>query len=326
MSAFHFSELSPELILDALASVGLYLDSGLTPLNSYENRVYQFMAEDRRRYVAKFYRPQRWSAAQILEEHELALYLQDNEVNVAAPMRFNGTTLHQHQGFLFAVWPSVGGRHVELDNLDQLEMVGHQLGLWHSLSPAQPLAARGCYSHQRFVAEPITELSQMSPWPPAMAGEFTSMLASLSALLRPMLEQPVRQIPIHGDCHIGNILWRDGPMLVDLDDCLMGAAIQDLWMLLSGDEAEQRMQLDALLSGYEEFCEFDVAQLRLIEPLRTARMIHHLAGLHRRWDDPAFPKAFPWFHEEAFWLAQHQQLAEQLVRLKGPSFSLTPYH
>ena len=326
MSEFHFAELSPDLILDALASVGLYLESGLTPLNSYENRVYQFLAEDRRRYVAKFYRPQRWSCEQILEEHRLALFLSENDVNVATPLVFNGATLHHYQGFLFAVWPSVGGRHVEPDNLDQLEMVGHQLGLWHSLSSAMPLAARGSYTHQRFVAEPVASLIQNAPWPKALGSDLSSLLGALSAMLQPLLAQPVTQIPIHGDCHIGNILWRDGPMLVDLDDCLMGPAIQDLWMLLSGDEADQRMQLDALLAGYEEFCEFDLSQLRLIEPLRTARMIHHLAWLDRRWEDPAFPKAFPWFHGDSFWLTQRQQLTEQLTRLKAPPLSLTPYH
>lgn len=326
MSAFHFANLSPDLILDALASVGLYLESGLTPLNSYENRVYQFLCEDRRRYVVKFYRPERWSSQQILEEHRLTHYLSDNEVNVAPPLELAGSTLHAHGGFLFAVWPSVGGRHLEPDNLDQLEMVGHQLGLWHSLSPAMPLSARGVYSHERFVAEPLAQLLLHSPWPRKLNPEFTELLTKLSAALLPPLTLACPHIPLHGDCHIGNILWRDGPMLVDLDDCLMGPAIQDLWMLLSGDEADQRMQLDALLSGYEEFCAFDLGQLRLIEPLRTARMIHHLAWLNRRWPDPAFPKAFPWFAEEEFWLNQRQQLGQQLMRLKAPPLALTPFH
>jgi Ser/Thr protein kinase RdoA (MazF antagonist) len=326
MSAFHFASLTPDLILDALGSVGLSLESGLTPLNSYENRVYQFLCEDKRRYVAKFYRPERWSQAQILEEHRLTQYLNDNDVNVAPPLLLGESTLHEHAGFLFAVWPSVGGRHLEPDNLEQLEMVGHQLGLWHSLSPAMPLLERGAYSHERFVAEPIMQLRKNIPWPRTLDGEFSQLLSTLSEALLPSLTEPCPYIPLHGDCHIGNILWRDGPMLVDLDDCLMGPAIQDLWMLLSGDEAEQRMQLDALLAGYEEFCEFDTRQLRLIEPLRTARMIHHLAWLNRRWPDPAFPRAFPWFAEEEFWLTQRQQLTQQIARLKAPPLALTPFY
>lgn len=326
MSAFHFANLTPDLILDALVSVGLYPESGLTPLNSYENRVYQFLGEDRRRYVVKFYRPERWSSSQILEEHQFTHYLSENDVNVAPPLEIAGSTLHAYAGYLFAIWPSVGGRHLEPDNLNQLEMVGHQLGLWHSLSPSQPLLVRGHFSHARFVAESVAQLLLHSPWPRTLGEEFAELLARLSTALQPFLAHPYPQIALHGDCHIGNILWRDGPMLVDLDDCLMGPAIQDLWMLLSGDEAEQRMQLDALLSGYEEFCVFDLGQLRLIEPLRTTRMIHHLAWLNRRWPDPAFPKAFPWFAEEEFWLNQRQQLEQQLERLKAPPLALTPFH
>ena len=153
----------------------------------------------------------------------------------------------------------------------------------------------------------------------------TSLLASLSALLRPMLEQPVRQIPIHGDCHIGNILWRDGPMLVDLDDCLMGPAIQDLWMLLSGEPMEQRYKLELLLEDYQQFCDFDFSQLQLIESLRSMRMVHYMAWLARRWSDPAFPLHFPWFNTDAYWQQQLVVLQNQSLRMQQPPLRLHPY-
>ena len=323
MSAFHFGTLTPELILDALASCDFYLESGLTALNSYENRVYQFVAEDKRRYVVKFYRPERWSQAQIDEEHGLAAYLAEQEVSVAMPLVCRGQTLHQHQGFLFAIWSSVGGRHIEPDNLDQLEAVGHQLGRWHSLSPGYPLQHRAAITFSRCVAEPCQQLRQMALWPAVMTSDFARLLQQLVEALRPAFSLPFAAIPLHGDCHIGNVLWRDGLLFVDLDDSVTGPAIQDLWMLLSGEQAEQRLQLDTLLAGYEEFCEFDVRQLQLIEPLRTARMISHLAWVGKRWADPAFPIAFPWFATEAFWLEQYQTLQQQLVRLKQPPLALT---
>ena len=322
--AFHFATLTPDLILDALASCGFYLDSGLTPLNSYENRVYQFIAEDRQRYVVKFYRPERWSAEQLREEHELAEFLAAQDVNVAVPLSIRGATLHHFHGFNFAVWPSLGGRHLEPDNLDQLEAVGHQLGLWHSCSHQYQLKYRPRISASYSLALPCNELSRLSPWPRAMAGEFAEILQLLTQAVTPCFEQPVAMFPLHGDCHIGNILWRDKPLLVDLDDCVTGPAIQDLWMLLSGDDAEQRMQLDALLAGYEEFAVFDIAQLRLIEPLRTMRMVSHMAWLAKRWEDPAFPTAFPWYATEEYWLGQAKSLRQQLEKLKQPPLVLTP--
>lgn len=325
MSAFHFDNLMPELILDALASVGLYLDSGLTALNSYENRVYQFRLEDGQRCVAKFYRPERWSLSQLQEEHALAYHLAAQEVAVAVPLQWQGSSLHQYGGYVFAVWPSLGGRHVEPDNLDQLEAVGHQLGLWHASVTDYTLPARGHFSHALWVLKPIEVLMAQPRWPASMQTAFAHLLAELAHALKGPLSQPWPQLALHGDCHLGNILWREGPLLVDLDDCRMGPAMQDLWMLLAGDESEQRLQLDALLSGYEEFTAFDHRQLALIEPLRTTRMISHLGWLSLRWGDPAFPAAFPWFATENFWVEQYRVLSEQCERLKAPPISLTSY-
>lgn len=323
-ASFHFATLTPDLILDALASCGFYLESGLTPLGSYENRVYQFVAEDRQRYVVKFYRPQRWSAAQIQQEHQLALFLAEQEVSVAAPLVIAGRTLQEYQGFYFALWPSLGGRHLEPDNLDQLEAVGHQLGLWHSVAHQCSLAQRPAMGAEWSLLQPITRLTQAAPWPASLSAEFAELFSCLKLALLPVLAQPFELLSLHGDCHIGNILWRDKPLLVDLDDCLRGPAIQDLWLLLSGEEAEQRLQLDALLAGYEEFSHFDMSQLKLIEPLRTLRMLNHIDWLTRRWADPAFPAAFPWFGTDDYWLEQAKNLRQQLERLKQPPLALTP--
>lgn len=326
MSAFHFDTLMPELILDALASVGLYLDSGLTALNSYENRVYQFRIENGQRYIAKFYRPERWTVAQLREEHGLAFHLAASEVSVVVPEVIQGRSLHEFAGYAFAVWPSMGGRHIEPDNLDQLEAVGHQLGLWHASVSGYALPARGHFSHALWVLSPIEVLVRNPRWPVAMQTEFAHLLAELAQLLKGPLSQAWPQLALHGDFHLGNILWRDGPLLVDLDDCRMGPAMQDMWMLLSGDEAEQRLQLDALITGYEEFMAFDRRQLALLEPLRTARMLSQLGWISQRWNDPAFPLAFPWFATEAFWVDQYRLLTEQRDRLKAPPISLTSYH
>ena len=322
---FDFHALSPDLILDALADLGLTVDSGLTALNSYENRVYQFRLEDGQRAVIKFYRPERWNATQIQAEHDLAFYLAEEEVAVATPWRINGRSLHQHAGYLFAVWPSLGGRALEVDNLDQLAAVGHQLGAWHARVAGYALPVRGGFRPAERLQPALQRLLTTAPWPQALDGEMRQTLASLGEALQAPLSQPWHALALHGDCHPGNLLWRDGPLLVDLDDCCMGPAIQDLWMLLSGDHDEQRLQLDTLLEGYETFCDFDRRQLALIEPLRALRMVSWLAWIQQRWTDPAFPRAFPWFDSDSFWLQQIQLLQGQRRQLDMPALSLTPW-
>jgi len=323
VSQFHFQQLTPDRMLDALAGVGLYPDSGLLPLNSYENRVYQFRNETGERLVVKFYRPERWSAEQIREEHALAAFLAAEEVPVAVPLTLDGQTLHQHGDHWFALWPSLGGRHLEPDNLAQLEAVGHQLGRWHAAARRFCLQTRPRLDPRQSLPLALSQLSAAAPWPAALAAPLCSVLARLVQQVSECWHEAWTPLALHGDCHLGNILWRDGPLFVDLDDCLSGPAVQDLWLLLSGDQAEQRLQLDTLLSAYEEFTEFDHRQLALIEPLRTQRQIQHLAWLARRWADPAFPVAFPWFSTEAFWLQQLQQLTEQERALTAPPISLT---
>ncbi|MBS1206802.1 MAG: stress response kinase [Proteobacteria bacterium] len=325
-NAFTFQTLHPDTIMDALFAQGIRVDSGLTALNSYENRVYQFQDEDRRRYVVKFYRPERWSAAQILEEHEFALDLQRDDVPVAAPLAFNHQTLLTHQGFCFAVFPSVGGRQFEADNLDQMEWVGRYLGRLHQTGSKKRFTHRPDIGVKEYLIEP-RQLFETTTLIPASLKE--AFLSAVDKLIDAVMEQwhsRFNLLRLHGDCHAGNILWRDGPMFVDLDDARNGPAVQDLWMLLHGDKAEQRMQLEMIVEAYEEFCEFNRTEIGLIEPLRAMRQVYYLAWLIRRWDDPAFPKNFPWLCSEDHWRRQTSIFLNQVNVLQEPPLALTPMY
>ena len=325
-SAFAFQTLSPDLIMDALEAVGIRVDSGLLALNSYENRVYQLLDEDRRRYVVKFYRPQRWSAAQIREEHAFACELAAAEIPVVAPLTLQGDTLHQHEGFWFAVFPSVGGRQYEVDNLEQLEWVGRFMGRLHQQGQKQLFNARPTLGLDEYLYQPRAFLQQSDFIQAELRPVF---FADLNMLINEIEQhwysdwQPLR---LHGDCHPGNILWRDGPLFVDLDDARNGPAVQDLWMLLNGERHERLMQLDILLESYGEFCDFTARELQLIEPLRGLRMVHYMAWLARRWEDPAFPRSFPWFAEPRYWEQQILACKEQIAALREPPLQLMPMY
>lgn len=325
-SAFNFQTLTPDLILEGLAQCGIRVDSGLSELNSYENRVYQLMDEERQRYVVKFYRPERWSDAQIAEEHAFAAELVQAEIPLAAPLRLQGATLHHYQGYAFAVFPSLGGRQYEVDNLDQLEWVGRYLGRIHQVGRRQHFSERPTMGLDEYVYQPRAELAHSSLVPDDLR---ESLLATLDALIGALVvlwRDDCSLLRLHGDCHPGNILWRDGPLFVDLDDARNGPAIQDLWMLLNGDEAEKRLQLDIVLEAYTEFSDFDVRELALIEPLRAMRMIHYLAWVCRRWQDPAFPRSFPWMADRQFWHSQIQTFHQQLGLLQAAPLKLTPMY
>ncbi|NMH60386.1 serine/threonine protein kinase [Alteromonas ponticola] len=324
MADFDFSGLDPDTILNALESVGIYPRTGLLALNSYENRVYQFQDDDGRRLVTKFYRPQRWTDDAIKEEHAFALELAGADIPVVAPMAFDGRTLLHHEHFRFSVFPSVGGRQFEADNLDQLEWMGRFIGRIHQVAKASNFAHRPRISVADYLDIPRAALSVSELVP-------HNLQTALFAILDPIIDTVKRQyttngeIRLHGDCHAGNILWRDGPTFVDLDDCRSGPAIQDLWMMLSGDRNQQQLQLETLVEAYEEFSEFNPTELNLIEPLRAMRMIHYMAWLSNRWQDPAFPRAFPWFAEQKYWEGQILALKEQLSALNEPPLRLSPY-
>jgi Ser/Thr protein kinase RdoA (MazF antagonist) len=321
MTTFDFSGLTPDLILDAIESVGIRVDSGLLALNSYENRVYQFVAEDRKRYVAKFYRPQRWTPHQIQEEHDFSIELAEHEIPVVPPIQYSGQSLHQYQGYYFALFNSVGGRQFEVDNLDHLEWMGRFIGRIHAVAKSKEFVYRPQMSIKEHLTTPLHELQNSSLIPCHLHDAFYTILEQVVEITRKQYTNSTN-IRLHGDCHPGNILWRDGPTFVDLDDCRSGPAVQDIWMMLSGDRQQQFIQLDTLLEAYEEFNTFDNNQLALIEPLRAMRMVHYMAWLAKRWQDPAFPQAFPWFADGKYWEQQILSLKEQFSALHEAPISL----
>jgi Ser/Thr protein kinase RdoA (MazF antagonist) len=319
MSSHPYEHLTPDVVLDALSSVGLHGDGRLLALSSYENRVYQVQLEDPYQgndsVVAKFYRPGRWSDAQILEEHSFSAELMAAEIPAVGPLVLAGRTLHEHAGFRFSVSPRRGGRRPELDDFEVLEWIGRFLARIHTVGAARPFVARPQLDVQTFAIEPRDWLLAHDAIPLDVQGSWLKHCDEAIAMIAAALDtSPSRRIRLHGDCHPGNILWTpdQGPHFVDLDDACTGPAVQDLWMLLSGERRERTQQLGALVDGYEQFREFDRRELALIEPLRTLRLIHYSAWLARRWDDPAFPPTFPWFGSSDYWQGQVQMLQEQL--------------
>ncbi|MCK8097743.1 serine/threonine protein kinase [Pseudoalteromonas sp. 1CM17D] len=324
MSKFSFEDLTPDLILDAIESVGIYAESGLLALNSYENRVYQFKAEDGLRYVVKFYRPERWSKAQIQEEHDFAFELAEAEVPVVAPIKHNGESLFEHQGYVFVLFPSVGGRQFEVDNLDQLDVMGRLIGRMHQVAKSKAFEHRPTFSCEEYLHTAKVHLQKSNLVPMGISTAFYTILDLVIEQAQAQYKN-VQEIRLHGDCHAGNILWAgEALMFVDLDDARQGPAIQDLWMMLSGDRQTQLLQLDTLVNAYEEFCDFDHTQLKLIEPLRAMRIIHYMGWVAKRWSDPAFVRNFSWFAEDKYWEQQILALKEQLAALQEAPLKLLP--
>ncbi len=340
-SASHpYEALTPDLVVDALDHVGLAGDGRLMSLNSFENRVYLAHLEDGLApdplagaldaVVLKFYRPGRWSTAQILEEHAFAAELMAADVPVVGPLRLQGQTLHHFGGFAFSVSPRRGGRRPELDDFEVLEWIGRFLARIHNVGAASAFVHRPALDRQTFATEPvewllthdIIPLDVQSAWQ-AACNDAIQIIAD-SAMGTGATAQNYSKIRLHGDCHPGNILWTPvdrpggGPHFVDLDDARSGPAVQDLWMLLSGERADRTQQLSALLDGYAQMRSFDRRELALIEPLRTLRLIHYSAWLARRWEDPIFPANFPWFGSSDYWQGQVQMLVEQCEAMQAP--------
>ncbi|MBK6593155.1 MAG: serine/threonine protein kinase [Burkholderiales bacterium] len=335
--AHAFESLTPDAVLDALDSVGLRGDGRLTALSSYENRVYQVQLEDGSAVVAKFYRPGRWTDEQIQEEHDFAAELMAAEVPAVGPLVLQGASLHHFGDFAFSVSPRRGGRPPELDDGEVLEWIGRFLARIHTVGAKKPFASRprldaasfGVESMQWLLEHDKVPLDVQSAWTKVCTNaiELVATHAALTAArgIKHSKDSDIRILRLHGDCHPGNILWTPtdaalaagpGPHFVDLDDARSGPAVQDMWMLLSGDRSQRTRQLGALVDGYEQFRDFDRRELALIEPLRTLRLIHYSAWLARRWDDPAFPVNFPWFGSSDYWQGQVQMLEEQLEAMQ----------
>jgi len=321
-----YQRLSPDRVLEAMESVGVCTDARILALNSYENRVYQVGVEDSAPLIVKFYRPARWTREQILEEHRFAQELADLEIPVVPPLRLNGVdTLYEFDDFSFSVFERLAGRAPELDNLDNLLVMGRFIGRVHAVGCTQKFQHRVNLSIDTLAIQGREYLLRNNFLPESLAVAYETLSQDLIDKLVVIFgrNKDVANIRIHGDCHPGNVLWRDDiPNFVDFDDTVMGPAIQDIWMMLSGDRLQKQGQLAEIVDGYNEFYDFNPKELDLIEALRTLRIMHYSAWLARRWEDPAFPKSFPWFNTERYWAEHILELREQLAVLDEPPLRL----
>lgn len=323
-AAHPFDQLTPDFIMDAVESRSYRCDCRILTLNSYENRVYQVGIEEDQPLIAKFYRPQRWTREQILEEHSFSQELADHELPVVAPLADkDGASLHVYQGFMFSLSPRKGGQAPELDNLEHLETIGRLLGRIHLIGSARRFEHRPRLDSHSYGHDCVAYIAEHF-----IPGEYRESYLSLTNDILQMIDERIARLEgvhdlrTHGDCHSGNMLWRDDlPHFVDFDDSRMAPAIQDIWMLLSGEQDQQRRQLDKIFNGYHQFYDFNPLELQLIEPLRTLRMLHYCAWLARRWDDPAFPRTFPWFNTMQYWGEHILELREQMAALHEPAMN-----
>lgn len=316
-----FSSLTPDCVLDAMHAHGFHCDGRLLVLNSYENRVYQLGMDDAPPLVVKFYRPLRWSDAQIREEHQFVSQLSEAEIPVVpALVSANGDSLREFLGFRFAVFPRQGGRAPELDQQGTLEWIGRFLGRIHAIGVQQAYRHRPAINVDTYGVTSLHYLLDHACIPTDIVNAYESTALMMLDAVRALYERAgdVDILRLHGDCHMGNVLWTDsgahpGPHFVDFDDSRMGPAIQDLWMLLSGSRQEMQAQLCDILLGYEDFCTFNSAELHLIEALRSLRLLHYSAWLAQRWSDPAFQQAFPWFGTQRYWQDRILEMREQIA-------------
>jgi Ser/Thr protein kinase RdoA (MazF antagonist) len=321
-----YQNLSPDEILNAVEGEGYQCDGRLLALNSYENRVYQIGIEEDKPIIVKFYRPERWNDSAIMEEHEFAWELAESEIPVVAPIKNEkGDSLRRHKLYRFALFPNQGGRAPNLENSSHLEKLGRYLGRIHSVGKSKIFRYRPTLTAESFGQKSCEFLLKNKFIPKDIETAYQSLTDDLIQRIAWCYERAgdSSTLRLHGDCHPGNILWTDdGPHFVDLDDSRNGPAIQDLWMLLSGERIDQIKSLNALLNGYTEFFEFDPRQLHLIEALRTLRMLHYYAWIAKRWTDPAFPRAYPWFNTQRCWEEHILHLREQVSLMDEEPLSL----
>lgn len=319
-----YANLSPDEVLNSIEQFDYNCDGRLLALNSYENRVYRVGLDDGSSIVAKFYRPHRWSNDAILEEHTLTLELAELEIPVVAPLTIAGKTLLQTEHFRIALFKNRGGRAPDLEDFDQLEQMGRFMGRIHQVGKAQAFEYRPSLTIQTFGYDARDFVLSNNFIPPELVDAYQSLTQQLLVEAEQCYERAgdISLIRCHGDCHPSNVLWTDdGPHIVDFDDARMAPAVQDLWMFLAGDRADRTAGLDAVLSGYTEFCDFDARELHLIEALRTLRLIHYYGWLAKRWNDPAFKIAFPWFNTQRCWEDHILSLREQAALLHEPPLS-----
>ncbi len=317
-----YAGLTPDTLLDAIEQCGYLTDGRFLALNSYENRVYQVGIEDSAPIIAKFYRPRRWSSESIIEEHEFALALVDQEIPVVAPLIINETSLHHFHGYRFALFPRQGGHWPELNTQEHREWMGRFIARIHLVGASQGFSHRPMLDIDSFGFKSYEFLLAEGFIPSHVETAYRTLAEDLLQQITEIYSNAgsLNTIRLHGDCHPGNILWTDqGPHFVDLDDCRTGPAVQDIWMLISGERHEMQTQLIDIMEGYLQFRDFDHRELLLIEPLRTLRIMHYAAWLARRWEDPAFPRAFPWFNTPRYWEEHVLSLREQAGLLGEPA-------
>lgn len=322
MNTHPFSTLTPDFIMDAIEAQGYLCDGRNLALNSYENRVYQIGIEDGQPIIAKFYRPDRWSDDQILEEHALCYEMVEQELPVVAPLlNSDNQSLFEYNGFRISLFERKGGHAPELDYKDNLTVLGRLLARMHLIGARENFTHRPTITLQNFGYESVSFISQ-NFIPRELQTAYDTLAEDLLKQLNQVICQTsnINFLRVHGDCHAGNMLWRDdNPHFVDFDDARMAPSIQDIWMLLSGDREQQGIQLSKILDGYEQFREFNLTECHLIEVFRTLRILYYSAWLARRWDDPAFPHSFPWFNSTRYWEDHILELREQFSALHEPA-------
>ncbi|MFT2109975.1 serine/threonine protein kinase [Marinomonas sp. 2405UD68-3] len=315
MSLHPFEHLTPHFILDAVESTGVFSDARIYPLNSYENRVYQIGIENASPLIAKFYRPNRWSKEQLMEEHNTLLQLKKAGVNVVSPIEFTGETLLSHKGFRFCLYNKIQGQSPDADNMDHLFKTGELIGAMHREMQPLSLHYRKPLAPLDIIKEASDKIANSNRIQNRVKPIYKRLIDDITVKATQSLTThwPETLHLIHGDCHRSNLLLHDDQLsLLDFDDCTLGPQVQDIWLHLSGDLSMQKQQLSELIEGYECHHSFDHSQLTLIDPLKAMRIIQYSAWLHDRWEDPAFPKAFPWFASEDYWANHLSQLKECL--------------
>lgn len=331
MQAHHYAGLTPDVVLGAVESLGLLPDGRLLALNSYENRVYRVGLEVplpqaspgsiARQLVVKFYRLGRWTDAQILEEHDFATELAGADLAAVPPLRVDGITLHEHAGFRFAAFECRPGASPDLDQPGARELFGRTLGRLHAQGARRAFEHRDSLAQWRYGERARGQVLALDIIPAPLDVKYADVSGELIQAVSRCDEAigPTRWLRLHGDCHPGNVLWQStGPLFVDFDDSIMGPAVQDLWMFIAGTPDQMRREWSVLLDGYEQFAHFDALEAGLIEALRAMRMLNHAAWIAQRWDDPAFPLAFPWFGGARYWERHIDELRDQLSALDDP--------
>ena len=317
----NFSRLDPDTIINSIESLDYISDSRILALNSYENRVYQVGIEDETPIIAKFYRPDRWTDEMIKEEHAYTLELANAEISVVAPLVINNETLFSYEDYRFSIYPRFGGYAPELDNPDHLLQLGRILAQIHNIGDIKDFETRPTINIDEFAIKPVRYLLENNFIPMDLETAYSTLNDDLIIRIKRCFEQAghYKSLRLHGDCHHGNVLTRDEKFyIVDFDDSRTGPAVQDLWMFLSGDRNYMTARLNDFMEGYTEFRDFDPRELHLLEALRTLRLIYYSAWLAQRWNDPAFPIAFPFFNSQRYWEDQILSLREQASLMEEP--------